>query len=402
MKRILILTCVCLLALVSAGCRTVTGGTYTLRSGETLSGDLSVTGGAATLQQGSRVTGSLFVTGGSVDANGQIDGDVTLTGGSVDFGPTAVVGGVLQKTGGGVSIAEGAHVQYAESPTTGSVGRSIGSLLMAVVLIPLLLIVAVIVLLTTRTSRGSVRQSAVASQSSVPSQNAVVPPAGDVGPGPAPAGVSSVAERGAGLSGSIVLAVILIGLGVLFLFQEFFNVNVWQYGWPLLIVGAGLVCFAGMALGGKSSGRLAIPGSLLTIIGLVLLYQNTFDQFQSWAYAWALVFPTAVGIGRYIEGWWSDRPDVRERGIRETRTGLILFVVLAAFFELVLNLGGFFGGDLIRFALPIFLISIGVLILLSRLLNWPAPKPATPMPPGTGTAVMPPPAESDRQPPAER
>jgi len=40
-----------------------------------------------------------------------------------------------------------------------------------------------------------------------------------------------------------------------------------------------------------------IPGSIITIAGLVLAVQNTFDLFATWAYAWALVAPGGVGLG---------------------------------------------------------------------------------------------------------
>jgi hypothetical protein len=225
--------------------------------------------------------------------------------------------------------------------------------------IPLLVIVALIVLLAARTSRGAAPPVTE------------VPAAGDTGPAPAPAMVSSLRERGRGVGGSVVLAVILIGLGILFLFQELLNVDIGHYAWPYLVIAAGLLCFVGMVLGGKSSAGWAIPGSIVTMVGLILLYQNTFNLYQSWAYAWALIFPTSIGVGHYIQGWWSDRSDLREKGVQETFTGLIIFIILAAFFELFLNLSGYSYGDLGRFAFPALLILVGVALLLGRFLNWP-------------------------------
>ncbi len=386
MKRNLVLVLVCFLALVSVGCRVVSGGNYVLRSGETLSSDLMVSGGDARLEPGSRVTGSLTITGGSIDANGQIDGDVSVTGGSINFGSTAVVRGVLQKTGGGVNIAPGAQVRSGESAGARTSGRSIGNLVTTFGLIPLVFIVVVIILLTTRTSRGTV--AAV-----TPTQ-----PASDAAAVASTSGASTVPARGTGYGGSIVLAVLLIVLGILFLLQELLNVDVWHYAWPLVVIGAGLLLFAAMVLGGKSSGRLAMPGSIVTIIGIILLYQNTFDQFQSWAYAWALIFPTAVGVGRYIEGWWTARPELRERGIQETRTGLIIFVILAAFFELFLNLSGIFAFDFGQYAFPILLIVIGFAIIIGRLINWSPSRPTITPAIGTSPAV---PKGPDQQPPAQ-
>jgi hypothetical protein len=176
-------------------------------------------------------------------------------------------------------------------------------------------------------------------------------------------------QKSAGLGSGAILGIVLMGLGIAFLLQQILNVDVWHYTWPSLILVPGLLCYAGMILGGKETGRLAMPGSILTMLGLVLMYQNTFNQFQSWAYAWALIIPTSVGIGRFIEGWWTDRREWRERGLIQTRNGLVIFLVLTAFFELGLNLSGWFRGDLARFAFPALLILIGILLLFGRAIS---------------------------------
>ena len=103
MKRTLTLVLLVLVAVLASGCvaKVVTSGGYTLRSGETLRGDLLVTSGKITLEEGSRVTGDVFMTSGNLDANtsttlstgGKIDGDVILTSGNVNLGPQAVVRG---------------------------------------------------------------------------------------------------------------------------------------------------------------------------------------------------------------------------------------------------------------------------------------------------------------------
>lgn len=287
-----------------------------------------------------------------------------MTGGSINFGPGAVVRGVLQKTGGGVHIAEGASVRSSDSFRVGAVPRWIGNLAAVFILIPLLIIVVVLALVGTRMSRGAVPQAAAAGTAS----------AGIIAPTSTSVQTSEPAGRGAGLGSAIVWGVILIALGVLFLLQELFNLDVWRYGWPFLLIVPGLLCFVAMVLGGRDSGGLAMPGSILTMVGLIFLYQNTFDRYESWAYVWALIFPTSIGIGRLIEGWWSDRPELRANGIGMIRSGLVLFLILAAFFEMVLNLGGFFSEDTARFAFPALLILVGVLLLLSRIVNWSGAK----------------------------
>ena len=44
---------------------------------------------------------------------------------------------------------------------------------------------------------------------------------------------------------------------------------------------------------GAISEGLAIAGSIVTVSGLILLIQDATAHYESWAYAWALVFPGA-------------------------------------------------------------------------------------------------------------
>ncbi len=383
MKRILLFALLVLLALSATACQVVTGDNYTLPSGRTLNDDLVVLGGNARLEQGSRVTGSLSVVGGTTTADGQIDGDVWVTGGDLAFGPNAVVRGGMQTTGGSVTTAPGARVPEKGGVQLRAPIRTAGRVLVTVALLPLLIILVVVILVLARSTQpGSPQATATGATPTVPFSTAG-------GPLPAPGGRTNA------VSGSLVFGILLIALGILFLFQEVFNIDVWSYAWPLLLLAVGVFFFVAMALGGRDSGSLALPGSILTMLGLIFLFQNAFDQFQTWAYAWALVFPTSVGIGHWIEGRWSSRTDLVEKGISETRAGLIIFIILAAFFELVLNLNGFFRGDIARFAFPILLILLGVLLLFGRLIRWPG-MTQTPRS-GGGPPAAPP---SDQQRPA--
>lgn len=90
--------------------RVVLGGTYTLPSGQVLSGDLVVVGGAATLQTASTVEGDVALIGGFLNADGTIEGDVFAMGGIVTLGPEALVEGDLVTIGAVVNRADGARV----------------------------------------------------------------------------------------------------------------------------------------------------------------------------------------------------------------------------------------------------------------------------------------------------
>ena len=74
--------------------------------------------------------------------------------------------------------------------------------------------------------------------------------------------------------------------------------------------------------------------------GLVLGVQNATDRFETWAYAWTLVVLVGPGIGRCLVGMMRGRGDLAASGSRLIVAGLVAVVVLAAFFEVVVGIGG--------------------------------------------------------------
>jgi len=164
--------------------------------------------------------------------------------------------------------------------------------------------------------------------------------------------------------GGLITGILLVGLGALFLLGQIFGFSLWAgFLWPLGIIVPGVLFFVGMVLGGKSAGPLAIPGSIVTTVGLLLLYQSITNHWESWAYVWTLVFPTAVGVGLVVNGMWSGMPSLRESGMRWITAGLVLFVVGGIFFELLLNISGGFISDVVW---PALLILLGLFLLLRR------------------------------------
>jgi hypothetical protein len=163
--------------------------------------------------------------------------------------------------------------------------------------------------------------------------------------------------------GNLIIGMVLVGLGAIFLLGQFFNFNFWSVLWPFFIIIPGLMFFVGMLLGGKEAGPLAIPGSIVTMVGLLLLYQATFNHWESWAYAWALIFPTAVGIGLVINGNWSDDQRLVQTGIRWASVGVAIFLVGGIFFELILNISGSIASGIVW---PLVLIGFGAYLLTRR------------------------------------
>ena len=151
---------------------------------------------------------------------------------------------------------------------------------------------------------------------------------------------------------SIVIGLILILAGVLFLVLQAFPELAAQIDlanqWPLIIVGIGVLLLLGAIFG---TPPLAVPGSIVTGIGLLLLYQNTTENWESWAFAWTLI-PGFVGLGIMLMGALD--PGQREQiggGFRLMLISLALFLVFGGFF-------GAFGQYW-----PVLLIIGGVLLL---------------------------------------
>ena len=89
---------------------------------------------------------------------------------------------------------------------------------------------------------------------------------------------------------SIIAGLILILVGLFFLLLPFFpdladSISIAEL-WPLIIVGVGGLFLLGALLGTPD---LAIPGSIIAGIGLMLYYQNANNAWETWAYSWALI-----------------------------------------------------------------------------------------------------------------
>jgi hypothetical protein len=166
----------------------------------------------------------------------------------------------------------------------------------------------------------------------------------------------------------VIGGLLLIMVGVVFLLANVLNWNIFDALWPFFIIALGAAFFVGMAVGGKPAGALAIPGSILVILGLIFLWQNAFDRWGSWTYIWTLIAPTGVGIGLLIFSWWSDKPNLKRPGYILIAIGLTLFIVFGAFFEVLFGLTGL--ADTSMLFWPIVLIGAGALLLLGRFVNF--------------------------------
>jgi hypothetical protein len=195
---------------------------------------------------------------------------------------------------------------------------------------------------------------------------ATMEPAPEFSPAPPPQAVpppTPARRSGTGLA----LGVVLVVVGAFYLVVQVAGIDLSVFGWPLFVIIAGLtllvVGFASLGTGA------AIPGGILTMVGLVLAYQNSTGHWTSWAYAWALVAPGGVGLGLFLQG-------IRERNtglIRQGRSlmfiALLIFMVGFVLFESIFNISDINDLPVVKAALPALFILIGVLLLARSIQN---------------------------------
>lgn len=169
----------------------------------------------------------------------------------------------------------------------------------------------------------------------------------------------------------IVIGVILIIVGVLAFFGRYIILPDMDTLWPLIVVAVGAAFFIPILLGDKSRGSLAIPGSILVTIGVISYIMNRTDSWEAWSYCWALIM-CAVGAGIWINGYASDKPDLKKRGLNVLRTGLILFIIFGVVMEFIFSISGeaHWGGLLLW---SILLTLVGVYLLVTRLVRMRKP-----------------------------
>ena len=141
--------------------------------------------------------------------------------------------------------------------------------------------------------------------------------------------------------GTIVLGLALVILGGLALLGRVFSIDLLGLGWPIFVLAPGIALFAaGLAVGGRAGVGLAIPGGIVSMVGIVLSFQAATGLYATWAYAWALVAPGGVGVALVLYGLLTGQDDLVRNGVPVLLTGLGLFVAFGLFFEAVLHLSG--------------------------------------------------------------
>jgi len=173
-------------------------------------------------------------------------------------------------------------------------------------------------------------------------------------------------------TGSLVTAIVLIVLGGFILLLQIIgpvlDLDLGHYLWPFFVIVPGFILLVvGLTIAADGGPGLTVAGSVVTMVGVLLFFQNLTGWWATWAYAWALVAPTAPGIGLILYGAVTDQSRTISDGLRLVTIGLILFAVLGVFFELIIGISGFGLGRLGVVCGPVLLIGAGALILLRGL-----------------------------------
>lgn len=158
--------------------------------------------------------------------------------------------------------------------------------------------------------------------------------------------------------GGLIGGALLIGFGLLSLVSRIFDNLNWGSLWPFIIIGFGALFFVAMFAVGKSGAPFAIPASIISGIGLVLLFQNITRHWESMSYFWTLII-LFVGVGIYLMGWYGGEASQKSAGLRVMKVGFIMFVIFGAFFEMIFS-------SFNSLIFPILLILLGAYLVLSR------------------------------------
>jgi hypothetical protein len=168
---------------------------------------------------------------------------------------------------------------------------------------------------------------------------------------------------------TFVIGLVLVVVGAAFLVARQLDIDIGGVGWPLFVIVPGVLLFLmSFAIGGVPGSGLAVAGSIVTAVGLILAWQNETGLWATWAYAWALVAPGGAGLGLLAYGLLTRQSEFIAAGRWMALIGAALFAGFGLFFEGVIGLSG---GRIVDFdtLLPIVLVVVGGALVLSGLIG---------------------------------
>jgi hypothetical protein len=167
-------------------------------------------------------------------------------------------------------------------------------------------------------------------------------------------------ESGGVSTAALGIGFIVVGLALLAV--QLLDIDVGEVGWPLFVIVPGVVLLV-IGLLGRGAAGMTIGGCAVTAVGLLLLYQNASDHWESWAYAWALVGPGAFGLGLTVAGLRSGDAGMVRNGTWQGLAGLGIFAAGLVFFEGIIGISGR-RLPLPDWSLAALIIAVGVALLV--------------------------------------
>lgn len=161
----------------------------------------------------------------------------------------------------------------------------------------------------------------------------------------------------------IIGGLLLIAIGVVLLIANFFFLPTLGALWPLIILGIGAAFFVVMVARGPAAGGLAVPGSILSLLGIVLFMQNLNGAWFNMTFMWPLFVFGGIGFGLLINSWWSDKMELKRAGYAMLGMAIAFFIAFGAFF------GMLFEANNAVVVVAVLLIGAGVLSLVLRVSN---------------------------------
>jgi hypothetical protein len=172
------------------------------------------------------------------------------------------------------------------------------------------------------------------------------------------------------VTGPAVFGIVLIVAGGVALVARATGLDVFAaigpWGWPFFIIVPGLSLLALSIVPARPAGiGFATAGAIVSTVGLILLYQSRTGNWESWAYAWALI-PGSVGLALLVYGAFSRHARMVRAGAWMAAVFGSIFVGGAWYFERLFS-DDLAGLDPLEWG-PLLLIGLGVIIAVRAIL----------------------------------
>jgi len=169
---------------------------------------------------------------------------------------------------------------------------------------------------------------------------------------------------------ALILGGGLLLLGIVLLMGRILSIPFGDYMWPFIFIIPGVLVFlSAMSSGSSSAEGLTILGAILTSLGAIFFAQQVTGLWASWAYVWALVAPTSIGVAQIVYGTRKSRESIIISGRKLVNLGLLMFAIGFVFFELIIGINGFGIGNLGLPVIPVMMVFIGIVILVRALIG---------------------------------